>query len=415
MSSGCDYVTGASGGKKCSSKVSGNDSEASENTKSLLQPVYNPPYNRRGYLDLVHSASSAPYYLCNTLQDLAEEGNPHLLNVTISGDKLSQRSQLTQPSLSVTFSNDVRYNDEMLKYINNLSDSLGERFQLTSLSATTFNNLPIKVLRLNYGKVRNIAKGTFSELSDLTEVYIINNDLRSVTSGIFNYLIIEKLSLSNNKIRSLENNALYDMKNLKYLYLDKNFIENFVGGAIINHGSQLEVVHLQNNLIRTIDRNTFKGFSNLRILDISHNKIDKILSYSFEELLKLESLALANNFLRELNAEIFPNSDFSSLSKLSIDNNRLSYLTTSLVDKLSGIKFVSIGGNPWQCPCLDLLLTWIGNRNINNACDSEYFKGTRPICVVTSSKTCEYNTNVYGLHKYSEVINQIGATEKCIV
>lgn len=366
---------------------------------------------------VVNDEYSVTNYFCNSIQDLEKQGNPYALNVTISSGKVPLSWLSLKPSVSVTLSENEGFTEEVLGYIKDLSDLWDRRLELTTVTLKTFGNLPLKSIRIDHGRIINIEAGSFSRMLDLTEVYIVDNDLRSVSKGVFNYLNIETLALSNNKIRLLEDGAFANMKNLKHLYLDGNLITNFQSNLLMNYKNQLETLHIQSNSIRLIDRNTFKGFINLRVLNLSNNRIDMILNYSFEELLNLESLALANNFLRDLNAEIFPLNPFPYLSKFNIGNNRFSHLTTETLEKVKNVKYISIAGNPWQCPCLNLILMWTGEYNITHVCDGDYFKGLRPICVVerNNHNKCDYNDDNHEIYKYDEENNQFMSTEDCFI
>ncbi|KAF5295553.1 hypothetical protein FQR65_LT10416 [Abscondita terminalis] len=405
----------------CKKKSTGRPKVLTEDTvNDLQQRIEQSPtkslrkLNAQSDCIVANDENGVSYYKCDTLRDLERNGNPDSLNVTISNGKLVSPLSSLKPGFSVSLSDNVGFTNEIFGYIKDLSNLWDRRLEWNTLTSSTFGSLPIKILRLDHGHIMNIQQGAFSRMTQLMEIHIVKNDLQTVTAGVFNYLNIDTLALSNNKIRIIEGGAFSNMQNLKHLYLDGNLISNFQSSVLMNYKNQLETLHLQSNSIKIIDRNTLKGFDNLRELNLSNNKIDKIVNYSFEELLNLEILSLANNFLRDLNEEIFPIVPFPYLLKLNVADNRLSYLTMSVLDKLTSLKYISIAGNPWQCSCLNSVIKWIGDHHINHVCDGEYLKGLRPICVVGNSDKCFYNNNNQNVQEY-QAANDFGRIDSCFI
>ncbi|KAK5650196.1 hypothetical protein RI129_001225 [Pyrocoelia pectoralis] len=367
---------------------------------------------------VIEGPRGIPNYMCDSIQDLDQKSI--FLDVVIyKGDNVSLRNlgPLT-PTFTATLVDKAsgKFNKDIVNAIEKVSSILNSNTVLTRLTVSTFDNVQLEKIYLRNGHIESIEPRTFAKLKNVREIHIIYNALQRVQSEVFSDLPIETLALSNNKIMYIERNAFINMKNLKNLYLDGNLLTEFTPESLMFNVNQLETLHLQNNSFTTVSRNLVKIFANLRVLNLSHNKIFNVLSYAFEDLLQLESLNLAHNLIYELRADIFPKYGFPILSKLNIAYNRLSDLPVSVLEKLQELEFISIGGNPWHCFCLDLIQIWMNKNNIKQVCDEEYNKGIRPICVFdeTGVNTCTFSDkSLY--HKYSAVNNRFPKTSNCAI
>ncbi|KAF5282282.1 hypothetical protein FQA39_LY17644 [Lamprigera yunnana] len=109
MSSPRDYITGASGGGKCSSKVSANNEQSnsgdSENTRNLQQPGYNLPYNLRGYLDLDKMTAEDVARLCKICDekfiDQCEDNNDENYVPSENDEKSDVEDVLTEGKVPI--------------------------------------------------------------------------------------------------------------------------------------------------------------------------------------------------------------------------------------------------------------------------------------------------------------------------
>uniref|UniRef100_A0A1Y1KCP6 LRRCT domain-containing protein n=1 Tax=Photinus pyralis TaxID=7054 RepID=A0A1Y1KCP6_PHOPY len=365
---------------------------------------------------VVKGAHGLSNYMCDSIQDLNQK--PILLDVVIYKDGTASRinQQTKTPKFSATLAQKAggKFNIDVVNGIQKVSNIASSISMLTGLNKNTFDNIQLEKIQLRDGYLTSIEPGTFSKLKNVQEIQIISHALQRIQSGVFSDLPIITLALSNNQIKYIERNALINLENLKNLYLDGNMLSEFSSESLMNNAKELETLHLQNNAFTSISRNMFKIFTKLRVLNLSHNKIFSIMSYTFEDLLQLESLNLAHNIIYELKTDMFPNNGFLILSKLNIAYNRLPDLPLSVLDKLQEVKFISIGGNPWHCLCLDLIQVWINKNNIKQVCDDEYLKGIRPICVLDQSgaDTCTF-TDQSLYHKYIAENNRLPKNSTC--
>ncbi|KAF2879018.1 hypothetical protein ILUMI_27153, partial [Ignelater luminosus] len=364
----------------------------------------------------LQSIGGVASYLCASIQELEAEENRGLFDVVIHKHK-TPPSVNRKPNVKIVLIEDGKdaISADTFKLLKDVQKLFLRSNAQITLPASLLSSLPIQELDLRNNVVFDIENGAFTNLEGLKKLYIVDNKLSEVKYGVFNNLPIDTLGLSNNRLSFIERDAFINMTRLRRLDLDGNRLTEFEPEILMNNPHKLEVLHLQNNLFTEIDRNTVKGLNNLKVLNFKNNKISQISSYTFDQLLNLEELILSHNFLLELKPESFPKNGLPKLRKLHINNNRLSYLTTTVLRRLDNLRFIRITGNPWQCPCLDAILGWLSDRAVQQKCDRDYYDGTRPICVVDAAhpNTCDYSNNQVYHQKYTEINNKSPPSPPC--
>lgn len=364
----------------------------------------------------IESIRGKPMYACNSIEQLEEQGNSNLLDVTI-GTRTGGAQK--PPNLQVILLEDGSsgISPKTIQLLKDLSHRFVHNQELLRLPAGLFKDLPIQELHLEQNGIKDIDAGAFSNIANLQKLSIVKNNLNVVKNGIFNNLPVVTLSLSHNRISNLERDCLTGLSKLKRLYLESNRLSDFQPEILLNHPEILEELSLKNNEFNEIDRNTVRGFTGLKLLNVKNNKISKISVYTFENLDNLRVLILSNNLILDLAPDVFPKTGLLNLEKLYLNRNHLSFLTTTTLERLKHIKHISIGGNPWQCPCLDAILLWLDDHHIQRKCDIQYFAGQRPVCVLPEQHPtrCVYmNDEVYHTW-YSEVNNKTLDDPDCVL
>lgn len=142
--------------------------------------------------------------------------------------------------------------------------------------------------------ISDIGSSAFSNIHELREIYLSNNDLTNIYDGTFIDLTsLEYLDLSMNKLRNLSRYSLTGTFQLKYLNLSSNCL--------------------------TVSDIFSTSSSNQMTLDLSFNKITE---FQFEHGAgRIENLNLSHNLLTNIN-DCFPTFEVTNLS-----NNKLKFAT----------------------------------------------------------------------------------------
>ncbi|KAF8199575.1 hypothetical protein BJ912DRAFT_655796 [Pholiota molesta] len=144
----------------------------------------------------------------------------------------------------------------------------------------------LKVLDLSFNLLRSVPEGLDS-LSVLDTIYFVQNKISKI-SGFGLCTTLRSLELGGNKIRQIEN--LDSLVNLEELWLGKNKITKLEGLKTLK---KLKILSLQSNRITKLE-----GLEELRELNqlyLSHNGIEKL--EGLENNLELTTLDVGNNFI----------------------------------------------------------------------------------------------------------------------
>ncbi|CAM5103266.1 unnamed protein product [Eretmochelys imbricata] len=183
-------------------------------------------------------------------------------------------------------------------------------------------------LRFVLTKVRVVAKGAFSGLSDLEKIEISQNDaLEVIEANVFSNLPklheirIEKA----NNLVYIDKDAFQNLPSLKYLSISNTGIK-FLPTVHKLQSLQKVLLDIQDNInIRTIERNSFMGLSSESvIIRLNKNGIREIQNHAFNGTY-LDELNLSDNH----NLEKLPNEVFQGANGpvvLDISKTRISFL-----------------------------------------------------------------------------------------
>lgn len=110
-----------------------------------------------------------------------------------------------------------------------------------------------------------------------------------------------------------------------------------------NLSSLTTVLLFAGSKITRLRNRDFYSLSSLTYMDLSHNKVFQMEPRTFESLKSLETLRLNNNFLRQLNSDVF--GETTKLQYLDIGENLLVDLQEGVFDNLTDLRILSLRSN----------------------------------------------------------------------
>ncbi|XP_022249763.1 toll-like receptor 13 [Limulus polyphemus] len=183
-----------------------------------------------------------------------------------------------------------------------VSDYVGDwhsdRFFLEINGFSTLKNLEYLNLASNPIK-SSVNRLHFNGLENLKELDLSATLITKIEDFAFEPLkSLERLNLNYNNFRDLSNNTFHGLTNLTYLFLRENDLILRSYSYPFHKMPSLEVLILSNNNIRLMDSLTFSRSSNLELLFLSNNVIAPWNESLFENNPKLRVLRLEKNDIR---------------------------------------------------------------------------------------------------------------------
>ena len=129
---------------------------------------------------------------------------------------------------------------------------------------------------------------------------------------------LQKIFLRRCEIAEIDNEALLELSNLVELDLSENRLRS-IPSLIFQHTPELRELWLSKNSFQMIPVDAFAHLTSLRTLDLSHCNIRSIAARTFESLVMLEKLKLAFNRLTELRPRLVDS--LRNLHELTVHNN----------------------------------------------------------------------------------------------
>lgn len=346
--------------------------------------------------------------ICDNVADVGKFGSKKWTSLVIS----SHQCEVGFPKLEV-LTEDVLLkcpNLEELYIVDRLKEVEETAFQnLPSLKNINLykNNIPIvsnklftkldkvRKVELKNNNIHTVNRGSFTNLDKLKILNLADNFITSIEEKTYSSKYLKKLILSSNNISIIQPNSLD--QNLEVLNLEGNSI-TYLEDKTFGNLKQLIELNLSKNKIPKLRKNMFAGLESLYSLDVSHNIIHIVEVSTFNDVKQLKILQMAHNQIKLMKPDIFPRSNAMELQSLRLDHNKLSFLDLSIFERLPELHRISIGGNPWQCNCLQYVLKKMNTLNINYTnCDyNHYFTGTHPSCLQFKPNQCIENVDEIG-------------------
>ena len=140
-----------------------------------------------------------------------------------------------------------------------------------------------------------LKSGDFANLTNLTGLFLSDNNLQTLPDGIFDGLAnLSNLNLYRNDLRTLPDDIFEGLVKLRTLQLNNNYLQALPGG-IFEGLASLRTLNLDNNDLQTLPGGIFDGLANLQHLLLIDNALRTLPDGIFEDLANLISLSLIRN------------------------------------------------------------------------------------------------------------------------
>ncbi|XP_045537053.1 connectin [Papilio machaon] len=234
------------------------------------------------------------------------------------------------------------FNSQM--YLERLTFNVRSDGALTFIPLAVIHRLKrLQKLYIHYATLNKIEKKTFTNLTSIKEITLMNNKITELDFSAFKGLpALVNITIKENKITEIQRDIFVELPSLKYLDLSFNNI-NLAHDGCFEHLSILNDLVLEANLITVLTRDTFRGLANLTRLDLRSNKLSMIGDLTFTELWNLNELLLDNNELKYLSERAFDG--LALLEKLSMTGNQLQSINEGLLEGVRGLKLLDLRNN----------------------------------------------------------------------
>ncbi|RVE46822.1 hypothetical protein evm_008530 [Chilo suppressalis] len=201
----------------------------------------------------------------------------------------------------------------------------------------------LQKLYIHYATLSKIEKKTFSNMSTVREITLMNNKITELDFSSFTNLpALVNLTIKENKVTEIQRDVFVDLPSLRCLDLSFNSI-NLAHDGCFEHLTVLNDLILEANSITILTRDTFRGLANLTRLDLRSNKLSMIGDLTFTELWNLNELLLDNNELKYLSERAFDG--LVLLQKLSMTGNKLKSINEGLLEGVRGLDLLDLRNN----------------------------------------------------------------------
>ncbi|XP_077291354.1 uncharacterized protein LOC143914854 [Arctopsyche grandis] len=387
----------------------------SHNALGTIDAKVFQPLTKLQDLDMSHNFLSTPsaesiFSGLASLRALDISNNAEILSLPslLTGLKLKSlrisRSSLTLPEiydiampdliyLDMSSNNQLYFNGDASAVTQKCPDLLYmylSNIQMKTIDSNFFtNNRMLIFIDLSKNLLKAIHEELFSANEELLSLDLSQNNLNRLPRELFRKTIrLLSLHLNDNDIERLPSDIFDSLKNMRILNLANNKIES-LQSTIFSKNRNLNTVYLDGNRIKEINPYTFAANSQIRVLALSNNLLERFNFRVISTMENLLQLSLDNNDLQEISSDVVK---LYSLYELDLSCNKLTALSPSNVLDLitEGNRLIHLHGNPWNCACMNRLLTY--NKGYVDYGRNLFSDGKYPTCIVGRSLyDCDWN------------------------
>ncbi|XP_015189359.1 PREDICTED: protein toll-like [Polistes dominula] len=207
-----------------------------------------------------------------------------------------------------------------LKYLN-----LGSNLLTNLQDYLFFGLMKLETIDLSNNTFNEFSPELFSQNKKLKKVLLNNNkgELTTLPDKLFMQLTnLEEVQLRNNGLKSLPVNLFRGSTSLKYIDLSENFLQE-IPELIFRDLQNVKKLSIRYNMIERLPDLIFRYVTNVTNLDLSFNRIDYVQRYLFNGLKLLKELNMEGNGLKYINNDAFKTNIELSIAKFS--NNQLQF------------------------------------------------------------------------------------------
>lgn len=219
---------------------------------------------------------------------------------------------------------------------------------LTGLTKGMFDGLDnLELLELSSNHIEVIAEDTFSQLKKLVTISFRNNNIKRAYSSMFSEnILLQNARLNYNPNLVLSDYLFANLKSLQNVDLSDNGLKEIPENLFRNCANISEIA-LKGNQLTAIPGGLFNSLSTLKKLDLRSNKLSSLPPQVFNDLVKLVELNLANNQLTSIIGNIFRKLD--QLEMINLSNNKINYIDPIAFRSFAkGLKFLDLSYNQWN-------------------------------------------------------------------
>lgn len=189
---------------------------------------------------------------------------------------------------------------------------------------------------------------------------------------------MKTLILSNNSIAYIHQDAFLNTHEVRRINLDHNELEE-VNPEWFKNTPNLYELSVRYNKLKHLGTKTFRYLKGLRTypnsaiedlglnIYLDHNKISTIANGTFSGPKVMYDLGLSYNEIHELDKRFFEGVD--NIHWLDLTHNNISCVNIEDIPALFVINLTFLDYNPWDCDCLEEVVSWATEANRRVFCN----------------------------------------------